>query len=223
MVCKVFFAKKLSEKGRKSGNKLSGMLFAAPVPCKLPPKHRKRQTFHSASEEAEKYKPFGLKTRFPGADLLPEKLLRVLHYGQKKLRIPVLCKGEQQLINGGLGLPLRVLLGQRERGRKHLQLEGADRFRCSPQAGKVVIVRVAAGHGAGGTARGDAVLFGVYGFQHPVQLFLRGIRLCGKTETGVQHLVGVVRFGFAGGGPGKPHEGTEKGIPCLLGRGDRRF
>ena len=223
MVCKVFFAKKLSEKGRKSGNKLSGMLFAAPVPCKLPPKHRKRQTFHSASEEAEKHKPFGLKTRFPGADLLPAKLLCVLHYGQKKFRIPVLCKGEQQLINGGLRLPLRALLGQRKRGRKHLQLEGADRFRCGPQAGKVVIVRVAAGHGAGGTARGNAVLFGVYGLQHPVQLFYRGIRLCGKTQTSVQHLIGVVRFGLAGGGPGKPHEGTEKGISFLLGRGDRRF
>ena len=34
MVCKVFFAKKLSEKGRKSGNKLSGMLFASAMPCK---------------------------------------------------------------------------------------------------------------------------------------------------------------------------------------------
>ena len=40
---------------------------------------------------------------------------------------------------------------------------------------------------------------------------------------GVQHLVGVVRFGLVGGGPGKPHEGTQKGISCLLSRGDRRF
>ena len=94
--------------------------FCGRSAVQMPPKHRKRQTFHSTSEEAEKYKPFGLKTRFPGADLLPAKLLRVLHYGQKKLLVPVLGKGEQQLINGGLRLTLRALLGQRKRGRKHL-------------------------------------------------------------------------------------------------------
>ena len=44
-----------------------------------------------------------------------------------------------------------------------------------------------------------------------------------ETVRTEKHRVGVVRFGLAGGGPGKPHEGTEKGISCLLGRGDRRF
>ena len=104
-----------------------------------------------------------------------------------------------------------------------MQFEGADRFRCGPQAGKVVIVRVAAGHGTGGAARGNAVLFSLDDGKHPLQPFLRCIRLRGKAQTGVQHLVGVVRFGLVGGGPGKPHEGTEKGISCLLSRGDRRF
>ncbi|MFR3602239.1 MAG: hypothetical protein ACLTVY_03420 [Faecalibacterium sp.] len=67
------------------------------------------------------------------------------------------------------------------------------------------------------------MLFSLDDGKHPLQPFLRCIRLRGKAQTGVQHLVGVVRFGLVGGGPGKPHEGTEKGISCLLGRGDRRF
>ena len=93
MVCKVFFAKNFR---KKAGNRETNCpeCFLRPQRRAMPPKHGKRQTFHSTSEEAEKYKPFGLKTRFLGADLLPAKLLRVLHYGQKKLRIPVLCKGE---------------------------------------------------------------------------------------------------------------------------------
>ena len=49
------------------------------------------------------------------------------------------------------------------------------------------------------------------------------IRLRGKAQTGVQNLVGVVRFGLIGGAPGKPHEGTENGISCLLSRRDRSF
>ena len=141
----------------------------------------------------------------------------------KKLLVPVLGKGEQQLINGGLRLTLRALLGQRKRGRKHLQLEGADTLGRSPQADKIVIVRVAAGHGTGGAARGNAVLFSLDDGKHPLQPFLRCIRLRGKAQTGVQHLVGVVRFGLAGGGPCKAHKGTQKGISCLLSRGDRRF
>ena len=63
----------------------------------MPPKHRKRQTFHSTFEEAEKYKPFGLKTRFPGADLLPAKLLGALHNRGKKLLVPVLGKKNREL------------------------------------------------------------------------------------------------------------------------------
>ena len=114
-------------------------------------------------------------------------------------------------------------MGQRKRGRKHLQLEGADTLGSSPQADKIVIVRVAAGHGTGGAVRGNAVLFSLDDGKHPLQPFLRCIRLRGKAQAGVQHLVGVVRFGLIGGGPGKPHEGTEKGISCLLSKGDRRF
>lgn len=126
----------------------------------------------------------------------------------EKLLVPVLGKGEQQLINGGLRLTLRALLGQRKRGRKHLQLEGADTLGRSPQADKIVIVRVAAGHGTGGAARGNAVLFSLDDGKHPLQPFLRCIRLRGKAQTGVQHLVGVVRFGLVGGGPCKAHKGT---------------
>ena len=106
------FLQKTFGKRQEIGKQTVRNAFCGRSAVQMPPKHRKRQTFHSTSEEAEKYKPFGLKTRFPGADLLPAKLLRVLHYGQKKLRIPVLCKDEQQLINGGLRLPLRALLGQ---------------------------------------------------------------------------------------------------------------
>ena len=146
-----------------------------------------------------------------------------MHNRGKKFLVPVLGKGEQKLINGGLRLTLRALLGQRKRGGKHLQFEGADTLGRSPQADKIVIVRVAAGHGTGGAARGNAVLFSLDNGKHPLQPFLRCIRLRGKAQTGVQHLVGVVRFGLAGGGPGKPHEGTQKGISCLLSRGDRRF
>ena len=97
----------------------------------MPPKHRKRQTFHSTSEEAEKYKPFGLKTRFPGADLLPAKLLRVLHYGQKKLRIPVLCKGDQQLINGGLRLAAQPDAPE-ERLQRMLAIVQTEKHRVAP-------------------------------------------------------------------------------------------
>lgn len=222
MVCKVFFAKTFGKR-QEIGKQTVRNAFCGRSAVQMPPKHRKRQTFHSTFEEAEKYKPFGLKTRFPGADLLPAKLLGALHNRGKKLLVPVLGKGEQQLINGGLRLTLRALLGQRKRGRKHLQLEGADTLGRSPQADKIVIVRVAAGHGTGGAARGNAVLFSLDDGKHPLQPFLRCIRLRGKAQTGVQHLVGVVRFGLVGGGPGKPHEGTQKGISCLLSRGDRRF
>ena len=67
------------------------------------------------------------------------------------------------------------------------------------------------------------MLFSLDDGKHPLQPFLRCIRLRGKAQTGVQHLVGVVRFWLAGGGPCKAHKGTEKGISCLLSRGDRRF
>lgn len=119
MVCKVFFAKNFR---KKAGNRETNCpeCFLRTQCRANAAKAQKKADFSQHFRGSRKDKPFGLKTRFPGADLLPAKLLRVLHYGQKKLRIPVLCKGEQQLINGGLRLPLRALLGQRECGRKHL-------------------------------------------------------------------------------------------------------
>lgn len=222
MVCKVFFAKNFR---KKAGNRETNCpeCFLRTQCRANAAKAQKKADFSQHFRGSRKVQTFRVKTRFPGADLLPAKLLRVLHYGQKKLLVPVLGKGEQQLINGGLRLTLRALLGQRKRSRNHLQLEGADTLGRSPQADKIVIVRVAAGHGTGGAARGNAVLFSLDDGKHPLQPFLRCIRLRGKAQTGVQNHVGVVRFGLAGGGPGKPHEGTEKGISCLLSRGDRRF
>lgn len=222
MVCKVFFAKNFR---KKAGNRETNCpeCFLRTQCRANAAKAQKKADFSQHFRGSRKVQTFRVKNAVSGPDLLPAKLLGALHNRGKKLRIPVLCKGEQQLINGGLRLPLRALLGQRECGGKHLQFEGADRFRCSPQADKIVIVRVAAGHGTGGAARGNAVLFSLDDGKHPLQPFLRCIRLRGKAQPGVQNLVGVVRFGLAGGGPGKPHEGTEKSISCLLSRGDRRF
>lgn len=222
MVCKVFFAKNFR---KKAGNRETNCpeCFLRTQCRANAAKAQKKADFSQHFRGSRKVQTFRVKNAVSGPDLLPAKLLGALHNRGKKLLVPVLGKGEQQLINGGLRLTLRALLGQRKRGRKHLQLEGADTLGRSPQADKIVIVRVAAGHGTGGAARGNAVLFSLDDGKHPLQPFLRCIRLRGKAQTGVQHLVGVVRFGLAGGGPGKPHESTEKSISCLLSRGDRRF
>ena len=122
-------------------------------------KHAKRRTFLVCAGNAPATNPAGKSGGFPARIYSRQSSLARCTTGGKKLLVPVLGKGEQQLINGGLRLTLRALLGQRKRGRKHLQLEGADTLGSSPQADKIVIVRVAAGHGTGGAVRGNAVLF----------------------------------------------------------------
>ena len=67
------------------------------------------------------------------------------------------------------------------------------------------------------------MLFGADDGKHPCKLFFRCIRLRGKAQTGVEHLVRIDGLGFACGGAGKADEGTEKGVSCLLGAGDRGF
>ena len=59
MVCKVFFAKKLSEKGRKSGNKLSGMLFASAMPCKCRQSTEKGRLFTALPRKPKSTNPSG--------------------------------------------------------------------------------------------------------------------------------------------------------------------
>lgn len=72
MVCKVFFAKKLSEKGRKSGNKLSGMLFADAVPCKCR-KAQKKADFSQHFRGSRKVQTFRIKNAVSGCRFTPGK------------------------------------------------------------------------------------------------------------------------------------------------------
>ena len=65
MVCKVFFAKKLSEKGRKSGVKLTGMHFDATVLRNFHKNTQKRRTFLVCAGNAPATNPAGKSGGFP--------------------------------------------------------------------------------------------------------------------------------------------------------------
>lgn len=65
MVCKVFFAKKLSEKGRKSGVKLTGMHFDATVLRNCHKNTQKRRTFLVCAGNAPATNPAGKSGGFP--------------------------------------------------------------------------------------------------------------------------------------------------------------
>ena len=72
------------------------------------------------------------------------------------------------------------------------QFEGADVLRRGPEPGEVVVVGVAAAHGAGGAVGGDAVLFRLDDVVHPAQRVFGSARVGSQPETGGQHTVGVL-------------------------------
>ena len=59
--------------------------------------------------------------------------------------------------------------------------------------------------------------------EHPLQLFFRNIRLRQQAQTGVEHLIGVVGFRFAGGGAGKADKRTEEFVSHPLSGRCRSF
>ena len=99
----------------------------------------------------------GEKQEFPG-NLPGTAVLGPLHDGGEKFLVPVFGEDKKGLINDLLCASVRAALCQPEYCCQQPQFEGADVLRRGPEPGEVVVVGVAAAHGAGGAVGGDAVL-----------------------------------------------------------------
>lgn len=169
------------------------------------PWKKKLSGFVCGAAERKEMQRAGEKQKFPG-NLPGTAVLGPLHDGGEKFLVPVFGEDKKGLINDLLCAGVRAALCQPEYCCQEPQFEGADVLRRGPEPGEVVVVGVAAAHGADGAVGGDAVLFRLDDVVHPAQCVFGSVRVGSQPETGGQHTVGVLGFRLVDGGAGQPHQ-----------------